>query len=390
MTTIETAGSAPMQKDSLSLIEVFDLAFNHLRLLLLGPLLVGLSALAISYTFTPIFTATTKFLPPQQQQQGAAAMMLQSLGALGGLAGASSGLKNPADQYVAFLKSRSLQDALIDRFNLKERYDEKFRQDTRKTLDANSAITSGKDGLITVEVDDPDPQVAANIANGYVEELAKLVHRLALTEAQHRRIFFEAQLTETKDKLANAEQALRVSGVNSSVVKATGMAVARIAQLQAQVAAQELKLASMRGYLNESAGDFKQAQTELAAMRSQLASADKDEPVAIRGGEYLARFRDVRYFETLFELFAKQFELAKIDEAREGAVIQVLDTALPPERKSKPKRLMVALISALAAGLLLLIFVYARDTHEFAAQSSHAGTKLKKLATSWRRTFGRF
>ena len=377
-----------MRTDSLSLIDVFDLIVNHLRLLLLGPLLIGLSALALSYTFTPVFTATTKFLPPQQQQ-GAAAMMLQSLGALGGLAGATSGLKNPADQYVSFLKSRSLQDALIDRFKLKERYDEKFRQDTRKTLDANSVITSGKDGLITVEVDDPDPQIAASIANGYVEELAKLVHRLALTEAQQRRIFFEAQLQETKDKLANAEQALRVSGINSSVVKATGMAVARIAQLQAQITAQEIKLASMRGYLNEFSGDFKQAQTELAAMRSQLASTDKDEPGAIRGGEYVTRFRDVKYFETLFELFAKQFELAKIDEAREGAVMQVLDVALPPERKSRPKRILVALVSALAAGLLLLLFVYSRETHGGALRSSQSGTKLKALASSWRQTFGR-
>ncbi|MEI6804797.1 MAG: Wzz/FepE/Etk N-terminal domain-containing protein [Burkholderiales bacterium] len=164
---------------------------DNLRLLVLGPLVAGLLALAYSFTIPPTFTATTKFMPPQQQQSSAASL-LAGLGALGGLAGAA-GIKNPADQYVAFLKSRSVQDALIDRFKLLDRYETKFRDDARNALGTNAQIASGKDGLITIDASDKDPTFAAQLANAHIEELGKLLNRLAVTEAQQRRLFFEKQ-----------------------------------------------------------------------------------------------------------------------------------------------------------------------------------------------------
>ena len=222
---------------------------ENLRLLVLGPLVVGLLALGIAFAIAPTFTATTRFMPPQQQQSGAA-MMLQSLGALGGLAGAAAGLKNPNDQYVAFLKSETIANAMLDRFKLVERYQSDFKVDARKRLAAASNITAGKDGLISVEVDDEDPAFAAELANAYVDELDKLTSRLAVTEAQQRRAFFERQLAETKSKLVKAEQSLKTSGIDASALKANPeAAVKAVAELQAQIAAQEIKLGSMRGYL---------------------------------------------------------------------------------------------------------------------------------------------
>jgi uncharacterized protein involved in exopolysaccharide biosynthesis len=378
------------EEGEISLLDLLQVVADNLRLLILGPLVAGLLALGYSFTIAPTFTATTKFLPPQQQASGAASL-LQSLGALGGLAGAASGLKNPSDQYLAFMQSRSVQDALIDRFKLMERYEVKFRQDALTVLKAIARPSSGKDGLITVEVDDKDPAFAAQLANAHVEELQKLLGRLAVTEAQQRRVFFEKQLNTAKDNLVKAEQALKASGVNSSALKASPQAaIEGLAKLKATITAQEIKLASMRGYLTESAPDFKQAQIELAALRSQVARTEKEEPASDGSqSDYIAKFRDFKYNETLFELFAKQYEIARVDESREGAVIQVVDVAQAPERKSKPKKAMIAALSTLATGFALLLFIFVRSALRSAAQNPESTEKLAQLRRAWFKAIGR-
>jgi tyrosine-protein kinase Etk/Wzc len=379
-----------VDEDEISLLDLLQVVADNLRLLVLGPLVAGLLALGISFAIAPTFTATTKFMPPQQQQSSAAAM-LQSLGALGGLAGAATGLKNPADQYVAFLKSRSVEDALIDRFKLTERYEQKFRQDTRVTLEANVRSSSGKDGLITIEADDKDPAFAAELANAHVEELGHLLGRLAVTEAQQRRVFFEKQLANTKNNLVKAEQALSASGVTSSALKADPKAaVEGLARLKAGITAQQIKLASMRGYLTESAPDFRQAQTELAAMRTQMARAEAAEPAGgASDSDYVAKYREFKYQETLFELFAKQYEIARVDESREGSIIQVVDVAQPPEKKAKPKKALIAIGATLAVGFGLLLFVFIRQALRGAGQDQESAEKLARLRRAWARAIGR-
>lgn len=389
----EPTTSAPQtgDDDEISLLDLLHTLVDNLRLLVLGPLAVGLAALGISFLIPPTFTATTQFMPPQQQQSAAAAM-LQSLGALGGLAGAASGIKNPNDQFVSFLKSRTLQDALIERFQLQERYEKKFLQDTRQKLTENARISSGKDGLIKVEVDDHDPAFAAELANAHVQELTLLLGRLAVTEAQQRRVFFEKQLKDAKDRLTQAEQALQASGVNVSALKANPeAAVTALAELQASITAQEVKVASMRGYLTENAPDFRQALTELNALRAQLRKAEASQPRTGAEGDsdYVAKFRDFKYHETLYELFAKQYELARVDESREGAVIQVVDVAQAPEKKSKPKKAMIAALATLASGFALLLFVFVRQALRNAEQDAEAATKLQQLRAAWRRALGR-
>jgi tyrosine-protein kinase Etk/Wzc len=378
------------QEDEISLLDLLQTIVDNLRLLIIGPLVVGLAALGISFAVPPTFTSTVKFLPPQQQQS-AAASMLASLGGLGGLAGAAAGLKSPADQYLAFMKSNSVQDALIERFKLQDRYETKFKVDTRKELTGNTRAASGKDGLISVEIDDEDPQFAADLANAHVDELQKLLARLAVTEAQQRRAFFEKQLAQVKDKMIAAELALKGTGVNSSVLKSNPTsAVAAVAALKAQVTAQEVKVGAMRGYLAETAPDFKQAMNELANLRTQLAKQEKDEPASTAGqGDYVAKYREFKYQETLFELFAKQFELAKVDESREGAVIQVLDAAQPPEKKAKPKKALIAVIATLAAGFALLLFVFIRQALRNGGKDAEIASKLFKLKISWRHALGK-
>ncbi len=375
--------------DEISLLDLLQVVADNLRLLIIGPLLAGLAALGIAFAIAPTYTATVRFLPPQQQQS-AAASMLASLGALGGLAGAASGLKNPSDQYLAFIRSRSVQDALIDRFGLMERYEAKLRDDARLALQGAARASSGKDGLISVEIDDKDPKFAAQLANAHVEELQKLLARLAVTEAQQRRVFFEKQLQQAKDSLTRAEQALKASGVNSSALKASPQAaVEAVARLRAAITAQEIKIASLRGYLSENAPDFRQALTELGAMRAQLARAEQQETPVAGGSDYIGRYRDFKYYETLFELFAKQYELARVDESREGAVIQVLDAAQPPERKSKPKRAIIAVIATLAAGFALLLFVFVRHALGNASRDEESARKIDRIKQGFARALGR-
>lgn len=318
--------------------------------------------------------------------------MLQSLGALGGLAGAAAGLKNPSDQYVAFLKSRAVQDELIKKFELQQRYEAEYLQDARKSLEAASSITAGKDGLITVEFSDQNPEFAAKVANAYVEELGNLLSRLAVTESQQRRVFFEKQLELTKQRLVDAQQALAASGVSVTALNTNpSIALEGPARLRAQVTAQEVKLASMRAYLTENAPQFRQALNELAALRSQLAKVEKEQaPSAAEGGsEYVSKYREFKYQETLFELFARQYELAKVDESREGAVIQVVDAATPPERKSKPKKALIAIAATLGSGFVLLFFVFVRHAVRSGAQDPESAEKLNKLRQSLRKAFGR-
>jgi uncharacterized protein involved in exopolysaccharide biosynthesis len=378
--------------DEISLLDLLQTIVDNLKLLVLGPLAIGITSLGITFLIPPTYTAKTQFLPPQQQQS-AAASMLASLGSLGGLAGAVSGIKNPTDQFLAYMKSVTLQDALIERFRLLEIYDVKTKTDARLALTSSVRVASGKDGLISVEVDDKDPQLAADLANAHVEELGKLLGKLATTEAQQRRLFFERQLTLAKDKLIQSEIELKATGVSGSALKSNpASAVAAVAGLQAGVTAQEVKLGAMRGYLAETAPEFKQALNELANIKAQLAKQEKDTPVSSNStaqGDYVSKYREFKYNETLFELFAKQFEIAKVDESREGAVIQVLDLAQPPERKSKPQKALIAIVVTTAAGFALLLFVFFRQAIINASKNKDFVIKLNHLKASWQKVIGK-
>ncbi|HRH17726.1 MAG TPA: Wzz/FepE/Etk N-terminal domain-containing protein [Aquabacterium sp.] len=365
-------------EDEISLLDLAITIKENIKLLVLAPIAAGVVALGGSFLIPPTFTASTSFLQPQQQQ-GAAAAMLQGLGALGGLAGAASGLKNPADQYVAFIKSRTVQDALVKRFALQKRYEAELHEDALRALEGAARISAGKDGLIKVEVDDREPAFAAQLANAHLEELRKLLDRLAVTEAQQRRAFYEKQLEQTKAKLAVAQSALQRSGINEGALRAEPkMAAEAYAALKAAVTASQVRLQSMRSYLTEQSPEFRLAQSELGALQSQLSKAESASTAAA-DDDYIVKYRDFKYQETLFEMFAKQFELAKLDEARDGAVIQVVDMAQTPERKSKPKKAMIAVLATLATGFVLLLFVFVRQAWRNGLQDEATAQKLKQL-----------
>jgi uncharacterized protein involved in exopolysaccharide biosynthesis len=358
------------EEDGIGLLDLVSILATRWRLLVAGPLVAGIAAFGIASIIPPTFTAQTTFLPPQQQQN-AAASALASLGALAGLAGGAAGIKTPGDQYVALMQSVNVEDRIVERFKLMELYESKYRFEARKTLKKNARITLGKkDGLITVEVDAPQPQLAAEIANQYVAELRRLSGELALTEAQQRRSFFETELKRTRLKLTEAQQVLQSSGFNAGALRAEPKAAAEgYARIKAEVTAAEVRLQTMRRAMADSSPEVQQQTTLLSALRAQLTKLEGSASTQ-NDADYISRYREFKYQETLFDLFAKQYELARMDESREGALIQVVDVATPPEYKSKPKRALLAVGATFVLLMLISISVLA---HYFWSEA-----KLKK------------
>jgi len=351
---------ADTEDEGMTLGEMGAALRERLVLLTVGPLVAGALALGITYLIAPTFTAITTFMPPQQSQSNAASALV-ALGPLAGLAGGALGASNTGDRYVALMQSVTVSDRLIEQFKLMDLYKTKFRVDARKTLSSSVRISLGKkDGLIKVEVDDTSPQRAADIANRYVDELRRVTAGLAVTEAQQRRMFFEQQLQQSRERLVQAQQALQASGFNPGALKAEPKAAAEgYARLKAEVTAAEVRLQVTRGSLTDGAPEVRQQQATLTALREQLGRTEQ--AVAPAGGpDYIGRYRDFKYQETLFDLYARQFELARMDESREGTLIQVLDAATPPERKSKPKRASTVAGAALAGALVLAAWVLMR------------------------------
>jgi tyrosine-protein kinase Etk/Wzc len=310
------------------------------------------------------YTATANILPPQQSQSLAASMIGQ-LGALAPMAAMAQkdlGLKNANDLYVGMLRSRTAEDALIRRFDLLRVYRDKRMSDARKDLEKASSIVASKEGFVTISVEDKDRSRAPLIANAYVEQLRKLTQELAVTEAGQRRVFFERQLELAKNNLADAEQALKATEQKTGLIQLDGQAKAiieSVVKLRALMAAKEVELHAMRLFSTEQNPDILLGEQQLSGLRAQLALLEKqsasagdvqvpvgDVPEA--GLQYVRKLRDVKYAETIFELLAKQYEVAKLDEAKTAAVIQVLDPAIEPDHKSSPHRAWIIAIAALS------------------------------------------
>lgn len=369
----------PVDEDLTFLDLAVPLAHSWKRLVFVS-LTAGLLALGVSYFIQPTYTATTTFLPPQQQQSATANAVLSSLGPLAGLAGGAASLRTPADQYVALMQSVTVSDRIIDQFHLRQVYNQKYRVDARKVLAANTRFTVGKkDGLIAVEVDDLVPQRAAEMANRYVDELRRMTSTIAISEAQQRRMFFEHQLQQTRDKLIEAQQALQASGLTQGALKAEPKSAAEgYARLKAEVTAAEVRLQTMRGALADNAPEVQQQQGALSALRSQLARLEQS--TNVQGGpDYVSKYREYKYQETLFDLYARQFELARADESKEGTLIQVVDSATPPERKSKPKRSLVAVAATLLTGLVMATTILFRHAWRRAAQDASTAERMARL-----------
>jgi tyrosine-protein kinase Etk/Wzc len=390
----QTVQGSGAEEDEISLLDLLIVLAKHKRLVLGVPLAAGILAAAISLLLPNIYTGTAKILPPQQSASATSALLSQlggAFGGLGGLAGSALGVRNPNDLYIGMLKSRTVADNLIARFDLNKVYKEERQSNTRKLLGGNTAIAAGKDGIISIEVDDKDPKRAADLANAHVDELIKLTKVLAVTEASQRRLFFENQLLQAKDNLTAAEiaarQGLQKGGL--AQVDAQGRSMVEVnARLRAQISAKEVQLGAMRTFAAEGNPELQRTQEELQSLRrelgriegsSQSTFAGKVDAAGNTGLDNLGRLRNVKYYEFLYELLAKQFELAKIDEAKDATVIQVMDKAIEPDRKSKPRRTPIVLLSTFFALFASIVWAFISEAVAKAKVIPEQASRLQAL-----------
>lgn len=386
------------EDDEISLLDIVA-ALGEGKTLILGvTFIAAVAAIVISLFLPPSFTASTTVLPPQNSGGGGAAAALASLGGLANLAGVSVG-GTTSDSVIAMLKSRSAKDQVIDQFKLLEHYGIGLRQDAYGKLDRMVKIsTDKKSTLIMIEVEAEDPEFAASLANAYYDALKALMNRVALTDAQRRRQFFEVQLTKAKDDLADAEVKLKETQEKTGVLELKKQAEATIesiAALRAEVAQREVQLSAMRTFATVDNADYKRVSAELSGLKAELRKlekgADNEQSSLVsadnlpeQGLEYVRALRNVKYFEAIFEVMAKQFELAKVEEAKDGGDIQQLDVAVPPERKSKPKRAFIVILSTLGAAFFAILFVLGRDAFRKAAQNPQNSEKIQKVFRAWK------
>jgi uncharacterized protein involved in exopolysaccharide biosynthesis len=393
---LELPGDERSRPDFLALLLTLT---RRKKIILQVTIAVAVLAAIVSLILPKTYTAMTVILPPQQNQSAASALVGQ-IGLLGGLSSSDLGLKNPDDLFIAMLNSRTVEDHLIDRFDLLRVYGVK-RYQARKKLENNSYVVAEREGTISVSVTDRDPKRAAAMANAYVDELRSLNQNLAVSEASQRRLFYQQKLDAEREDLSKAELALEQAQEKSGLIQpqAQGQAIIdAVGTAQAQVAAKEVQIESMRTYATASNPDLKRAEQELAGLREQLTRLERSKGALGNGEmaiptrrlpevelEYLRRARDLKYHESLYEFLGKQLEAARIDEAKEAVVVQVLDKAVEPERKSGPRRLLIVLVSAFVAFVVMCLWVLLAEGWRRKEQDPREHLRLAELRASFKR-----
>ena len=393
----------PRHEAEVSFLDVTLLLVRNKRFI--ARFVVGAAVLAVIVSLIlPVrYEGKITLLPPSQSSTSVGSALLGQLGNLGAFTALAGGLgiKNPADMYVSFLTSRTVEDAMIQRFGLMAEYDQKRISDTRKVFERRTNVVAGnKDGLIRITLEDSDPKRAADLANGYVEEFRRLSASLAITEAARRRLFFQQEMDQTKKDLTAAEEAMRKTQQSTGVLQIDSQARVLIESasiLRAQVMAKEVEIESMKLFAADDNPQLLLAKQQLAALQSQLqqiagSSNDTGSDIVLSKRrvtesemEYLRRFRDLKYQETVFELLAKELEIAKLDEAREGEIVQVVDWAVVPDKKSSPHRTIIVIGTTILAFFGAAFWVVVRQGLKRTFELPDNRRKLDAIKTYWRK-----
>lgn len=384
------------------ILEVLIVLAKRKRFIVGTTMAVTVATVIALQFFADIYTSNAQVLPPQTS--GPAGALLAQFGGLANTAGSVLGLggiRSPGELQVAMLRSRTVSEAVVDHFDLGKHYGNVSKEEALYYLFRATRILLSRDGIISIEVDDEEPQKAADVANGYVEELKGLNQRLAVSEAARRRVFFEDQLKQAKENLIKAETAFKEAQEKTGLLRLEDqgrVSLETVARLRAEIAAKEVQIQVMQSFATVQNPDLFRAQRELVELRAQAEKLERDDSRLRQGVliptkelpeaalEYLRRFRDVKYQETMFELMAKQFEIAKLDEARDASIIQVLDPAIPPKARSKPRRVYISIIVAIAsflASIIIAFFLEAIDRIKSVPNGAERFETLRKYL-GWR------
>lgn len=389
--------SSVLPKGEIGLLDLLLVLAKHKFAIAKATAIVAVVTVIVVLIWPKTYTGKASMLPPQQNGS-TASLLLGQLGPLASLAsgagGQELGLGDPRDIYVAMLQSRTVGDDLIRRFSLMNVYSAKFLTEAREDLTKNTRVDAGKDGLIDIEVDDHDPKRAADLANAYVDELRQMTQNLAVTEASRRRLIFEQQLKQSNEDLKQAEVEFQKTQEKTGLISLDGQAkmiLDSIALARAQISEKQVELKAMKTFATAQNPDVIRTEQELSSLESQLANLEHNQTVGNGdvyvstgkipsiGLEYVRKMRDVKYYEDLYELLAQQYEAARIDEARDGAIIQVVDPAVVPEKRSRPKRTLMVLVAAFFAFVFSSLFAFGRELFERAKAEQDSAMRLRLL-----------
>jgi uncharacterized protein involved in exopolysaccharide biosynthesis len=383
--THRASWAATQTEEEVTLFDYWQVIFKRKwRIIALCSVMVG-AALFISLLLPKIYESTATLLPQLESNNGLGLGALLGSGAAGSAA-QSLGISlpgapaTPTDLFTAMLKSRIMADDVIRRFNLMEHYEKKTMQDTRLILEGSTRIAVSKEKVIKVTVEDRDPQLASDIANFYVSNLDRLNQTLSVSKARENRKFIEQRLAETQGELVKVENALKEFQTQNRTVAIEAQSKAMIdaaATIQAQIMAHEVQLQVMGTYLASDNPEIVRIQSSLGELRKQLqimesGKGGKDRQAGDRlrpaitsvpalALEYGRLTRNLKVQETLYALLISQHEQAKLTEARDTPTVQVLDPAIPAERKSRPKHSLNVLIAGVLSLLIGIFWAFVRE-----------------------------
>lgn len=363
--------------DEINLLEYLLVIVKHKKMIFFSCVVTFVVACGITLLMPNIYTSTARILPPQESKGGLSSM-LGGVGDLAALAGISTG-GGSGELYVGMLKSRTIADAIINRFDLMDHYEWETRTGAYRALSKQVNIGLGKkDGIIAVTVEDESSKLAAQIANAYIGELKKLNVELNLSSAGHERLFLEDRLLIVKKGLASAEDALKDFQEKNKAIRIDAQASAiidAISRLKGELASKEVELGVLLSSQTEQNPQVMGLREGIFQIKEQLSRLERSpkgrkvsddiflstSEVPELGIQYARLLRDFKIQETLYELLIKQYEVAKINEAKNTSTIQVLDEGVEADKKSKPRRSMIVIALTFVAGFCALIYAFIRE-----------------------------
>jgi len=374
---------APSDGYEVSLIDVLTQLAYRKWLIAKVTGIVILAGVVLALVQSVRYKATTKIMPPQQTQSTASMLMMNQLTSVGGgslaaLAGGGLGLKNPNDIYIGLLTSRPIADAIIQKFDLAKVYHAKDMTQARRELSGNTNVSSEKYGFIAISVTDKEKKRVAEMANAYTDQLRILTKSLAVTEASQRRLFYEEQLKQSKEALVAAELAFQQVQQQKGLVQLDAQARAMIEShsvLRAQVAAKQVQLEALRSYSTEHNPSVQLAESELASLQAEETRMEQRNRtpgiaglglgnVPVAGLDYLRAAHELQYQQAMYDMLMKQYDAAKLDESKDAAIIQVVEPAIEPDRKSPQRRLLILLLATFLgffAGCFLAYVIWMKE-----------------------------
>ena len=394
---MDTEKNDLQSEEEINLLDLVRVIARRKVLIIKICLVAVIASVVYSLLLPNIYTATTRLLPPQKEGSMGVSALLGQMGGLAGLAGAGGAFGGgSSDLYLGILKSRSVADAVIKKLDLQKKLKRKNLDDTRQAFSTMVKSQAGKDGIITISATHKDPALAATLANTLVAELSNKSIQLNLTKAGNERVFLEKRLDLVKEDLAKAENELRAFQEKHKMLKVDSQAavsIEGIARLRAEIVAKEVQLASLKTFQTDETQEVKLLQGSIRKLRSQMGafsgsgSGDVIPSVGNVPGlglEYARRLRELKTQEAIFEQLKKQYELAKYNEAKDSSTVQVLDEAVVPTKKSKPKRSLIVILSTVTAFFLSIFIVFIQEY--FDKMSEDDRTRWQEIKSSLRFT----